>query len=75
MRDGCDEHIIGKFPGPKDPRSTERYARLLTENLKGVWQRRPQSAYKPLRTKANVLKFKKNNNKGVGSNPTRRCLG
>ncbi len=39
INEGVPESIIGKMLGHKSPVSTKRYAKLLTDNLKRIWDR------------------------------------
>lgn len=56
INSGCPKEVIGKFLGHKDPRSTDRYAHLLTETLKGVWNR-PQPVRGNAGIKGKLLKI------------------
>lgn len=40
---GVDKALIGKFLGHRTSASTDRYAHLLTETLKGAWKRCPRT--------------------------------
>ena len=57
---GVDHKVIQKMLGHKDPRSTDKYARLLTERLKSFWKRdNPQTIPRDKKRKAKLLKFDK----------------
>jgi integrase len=55
INSGVDKALIGKFLGHKTSSSTDRYAHLLTETLKGAWKRCPQSVPKEGKVKDNVV--------------------
>ena len=62
INSGTPKHLIGKFLGHKDPKSTERYAHLETGPLVQCWDRREQVRHQ-IGTKAqsggsNILEFR-----------------
>jgi integrase len=58
INSGVDKALIGKFLGHKTASSTDRYAHLMTETLKGAWKRCPQSVPDKNGDKAKVVNLK-----------------